>query len=104
MDFKNLNTFMHAAELQSFTRAGDRLGYSQSTISFQIKQLESELGFPLFERINHTISLTEQGKRLLSCAHKISEELENFHRDSSTPQELTGTVRLALADSLSVSL
>ena len=46
MDIKNLVTFIHVAELRSFTKAGDKLGYSQSTVSFQIRQLENELGVP----------------------------------------------------------
>ena len=43
MDIKNLNTLIHVAELGSFSRAGERLGYSQPTVSVQIKQLEEEL-------------------------------------------------------------
>ena len=43
MDLKNLTTFIHVAELGSFTKAGAALGCSQSTISFQIRQLEEEL-------------------------------------------------------------
>ena len=104
MDLKNLTTFVNVAELKSFTRAGEKLGYSQSTISFQIRQLENELGFPLFERINHTVTLTEHGARLLTCAHRISAELETFLRDGSTTGEIEGIVRLAMADSLCVSL
>ena len=40
MELRNLITFIHVAELGSFTKAAEQLGYSQSTISFQIKQLE----------------------------------------------------------------
>ncbi|MBQ5676877.1 MAG: LysR family transcriptional regulator, partial [Lachnospiraceae bacterium] len=65
MEIKNLDTFIQVAELSSFTKAADKLGYSQSTVSFQIKQLETELGAQLFERINHTVSLTERGKEIL---------------------------------------
>ena len=53
MDIKNLNTFILVSELNSFTKAAKKSGYSQSTISFQIKQLERELNSQLFERINH---------------------------------------------------
>ena len=65
MEIRNLMTFVHVAELNSFTKAARALDYSQSTVSFQIKQLEDELGCLLFERINHTISLTERGRELL---------------------------------------
>ena len=43
MELRNLVTFTHVAEQGSFTKAAEQLGYSQSTISFQIKQLEEEL-------------------------------------------------------------
>ena len=45
MDIKNLETFVMVNELKSFTQAAQRLGFTQSTVSFQIKQLENELGF-----------------------------------------------------------
>ena len=48
MELRNLITFTHVAELGSFTKAAEQLGYSQSTISFQIKQLEDELDCLLF--------------------------------------------------------
>ena len=100
MDIKNLTTFIHVAELRSFTKAAEKLGYSQSTISFQIKQLESELGFPLFERINHTVTLTDYGSKFLRSAQRIEELLENFVHQSTPEKEIQGHVRLALADSL----
>lgn len=104
MELKNLTTFINVAEQKSFTKAGDALGYSQSTISFQIKQIEEELGVPVFERINHTVSLTDTGERLLKCAHNISAELDGFFNAESSKKDLKGLVRLALADSLCVPL
>ena len=62
MDIKNLTTFIYVAELNSFTKAAEKLGFSQSTVSFQIRQLERELNSQLFERVNHTIALTEKGR------------------------------------------
>ena len=60
MEIRNLLTFVQVAEINSFTKAARVLGYSQSTVSFQIKQLETELGCLLFERINHTLTLTDK--------------------------------------------
>lgn len=100
MDIKNLITFIHVAELRSFTKAGDKLGYSQSTVSFQIRQLENELGVPLFERINRTVTLTNHGSRLLQSAYKINELLQAFEHDTAQETEIRGRVRLAMADSL----
>ena len=100
MDIKNLITFIHVAELRSFTKAGDKLGYSQSTVSFQIRQLENELGVPLFERINRTVTLTSHGSRLLQSAYKINEVLQEFEHETAAETEIRGTVRVAMADSL----
>ena len=71
MDVKNLETFVMVNELKSFTLAAGRLGYTQSTVSFQIKQLEKELSIPLFERIGHTVTLTNEGEKLLPLAQQI---------------------------------
>ena len=80
MDIKNLITFIHVAELNSFTKAASKLGYSQSTVSFQIKQLETELNSQLFERINHTVALTEKGREVLEYAHQISKLTQELGR------------------------
>ena len=100
MDIRSLTTFLYVSELNSFTRAGDALGYSQSTVSFQIKQLENELGVRLFERVNHTISLTDKGREVLQYAHRmirLSQDLETALKESG---RVSGHIRLAMADSL----
>ena len=103
MDTKNLTTFIYVAELRSFTKAADRLGFSQSTVSFQIKQLETELSCQLFERINHTVHLTEKGREVLEYAHQINRMTRKL-KDSMKEEASSGYIRLAMADSLCTSL
>lgn len=103
MDTKNLTTFIYVAELRSFTKAADRLGFSQSTVSFQIKQMENELGCQLFERINHTVQLTEKGREVLEYAHQINRMTREL-KDSMKEETASGYIRLAMADSLCTSL
>ncbi|MDO5539558.1 MAG: LysR family transcriptional regulator [Eubacteriales bacterium] len=100
MDIKNLVTFIYVAELNSFTKAAETLGYSQSTISFQIKQLESELNVQLFERIHHTIALTEKGREVLEYAHRISKLTRELEENMQDARVVKGHIRLATADSL----
>ena len=100
MELRNLITFIHVAELGSFTRAAEQLGYSQSTISFQIKQLEEELGCLLFERINHTVTLTEKGHELVSYAHKIRTLTEDFKETLTSDEEYRGTIHIVTPDSV----
>ncbi len=84
MDLKNLISFIQVAELSSFTRAARTLGYSQSTVSSHIRQLETELGSQLFERINHTVVLTQRGREILYYAQQITlltKEMEDSIRE-----------------------
>lgn len=100
MQLRNLITFIHVAELGSFTKAAELLGYSQSTISFQIKQLEEELECLLFERINHTITLTERGHELVSYAHRIRALTEEFKEKPNKGDQLAGHIHMVTPDSV----
>lgn len=104
MDLKNLMTFIYVAELASFTKAAEVRGYSQSTVSFQIKQLETELNAQLLERINHTVVLTERGKEVLKYAHQIHQLTQALENQMQEGQALSGHIRLAMAASLCDSL
>ncbi len=104
LDIKNLITFIHVAELSSFTKASKKLGFSQSTVSFQIKQLEEELNSQLFERINHTVVLTEKGREVLKYAHQISKMTQELRENMQNDTVITGHIRLGMADSLRDSL
>ena len=100
MELRNLNTFIQVVEFGSFTKAAEQLGYSQSTVSFQIKQLEEELGCLLFERINHTITLTERGKDLVAYAHQVQTLTEEFKENIDNEKELNGHIHVVTPDSI----
>ncbi len=100
MELRNLITFIHVAELGSFTKAAEQLGYSQSTVSFQIKQLEDELGCLLFERIKHTVALTERGHELAVYANKVRALTDEFKESLKTDEQLTGHIHIVTPDSV----
>lgn len=104
MELKNLNTFLQVAESGSFTRAGELLGYSQPTISVQIKQLETELGAKLFDRIGHTVRLTEKGREVLLHAQRICHMCQEMVQDMKHDNKPHGIIRLATADSMCAPL
>ena len=99
MELRNLITFIHVAELGSFTKAAEQIGYSQSTISFQIKQLEQELGCLLFERINHTVALTERGRELISYAHRVRTLTDEF-KENLGKEDYSGHIHIVTPDSV----
>ena len=102
MEIKNLNTFLHVAEFGSFSRAGEQLGYSQPTVSVQIRQLEEELGVRLFDRIGHAVRLTDQGRQILPYAQQVCRLCSQMSHEA--PQPAPTVVRLATADSLCAPL
>ena len=102
MELRNLNTFLRVAALRNFTRASQELGYSQSNVSAQIKQLEQELGHPLFDRIGRNVFLTSYGEALLPYARQVVStvlQMENFMKSEATLGG--GTLRVGMTDSLS---
>lgn len=100
MDLKSIETFIYVAEQNSFTKAAEKLGYTQSAVSFQIKQFEQSLGVILFERVNHKIKLTPKGKEILELAHKMMALSTDMKKTASTIGEISGNIRIAIADSL----
>lgn len=71
MEFRNIKTFLCIAEMNSFSKAAEKLGYSQSNVSFQIQQLEQELGVRLFERYGRSIQITQPGREFLFYANEM---------------------------------
>lgn len=71
MDWDKLRIFHAVAEAGSFTRAGDRLNLTQSSVSRQIGALEHSLGAKLFRRHARGLQLTEQGETLFRAAQDV---------------------------------
>ena len=74
MDIRQLKAFAAIAETRTFTAAALRLHVTQAAVSMQIRQLETEVGVPLFIRTPRRVVLTEAGERLLDRAHAILRE------------------------------
>ena len=73
MDFDQLHTFLEIVRLKSFSRAAQTCFRTQPAISAQIRQMEQELGTPLFERFGSRISLTTAGKIFAEYAQQLLE-------------------------------
>lgn len=88
-----LRTFIVAARLGSFAATAERIGLTQSAISAQIRRLELELGYALFERTGRSVSLSKSGQTALIRAEEI---LTQFERMREIPGEtsLHGTLRV----------
>lgn len=100
MDIRNLKTFIRVAELSNFTKAAQSLGYSQSAVTVQMQQLETELGLPLFDRIGKNIKLNQYGMNFVDYATAVIEAMEKAEAFSTEAQNMKGYIRFGVVDSI----
>ncbi len=100
MDIRNLRTFIRVAELNNFTKAAQSLGYSQSAVTVQMQQLETELGLPLFDRIGKNIKLNQYGLNFIDYAIRVIEAMEKAESFATEAQNMKGYIRFGIVDSI----
>src|SRR4051812_46679135 len=93
LEIKHLRLVQAVNETRSITRAGERLRLTQSAVSHQLKEIEDRLGAALFVRARRDLTLTAAGKRVLSSAAVVLEELRRAEEDIA---EISGSPRGAV--------
>jgi LysR family transcriptional activator of glutamate synthase operon len=81
LDLKRLELLLHVVETGSVTAAAEKVRYSASAVSQQVRRLEKEVGQPLFERQPRGMVPTEAGKVLAEHARRILRELDDAAAD-----------------------
>jgi DNA-binding transcriptional LysR family regulator len=97
LDLELLRSFVSVVDAGGFTRAGERVHRTQSTVSQQIKRLEDDVGQPLLNRNGKDVTLTEAGERMLSYARRLL-ALEEEARDVMARPGNEGAVRLGVPE------
>ena len=87
MELRHIRYFLAVANERNFTRAAARIGIGQPPLSQQIRDLETEIGAPLFHRVPHGAELTAAGEAFLQearpimvAAEKAKEAAQRAHR------------------------
>ncbi len=93
---RQLQIFVEAAETLSFARVAERLNLSPAGVSFQIKQIETQAGCAVFERIGKATRLTEAGTALLAYAQQVLQALADADRAMTALKGDGGRVTLGL--------
>ena len=101
MELRQLRIFCTAAEVLSFTKAGERLGYAQSNITEQVRLLESELKVKFFERLGRGIILTNEGEKFYESAKNILALCEEV-KHQFNPTEIAGVLNIGAAETICV--
>ena len=100
MEIRQLATFIRVAQFNSFSRAAESLGYSQSAVTVQIRQLEEELDTRLFDRMGKRIALTDTGERFFNHACEIMSQVNQARLSVTSTAELHGTLHIGTIESL----
>lgn len=100
MELRLLTTFLKVAQLQSFSKAAESLGYSQSAVTVQVQQLENELGVRLFDRIGKTVSITHYGQEFIPYARDVVSAAARAVSFTVQERDLTGTLRIGTIESI----
>jgi DNA-binding transcriptional LysR family regulator len=87
---RQLQVFVDAAQTLSFARVAQHLHLTPAGVSFQIKQIEAQSGFALFERVGRKATLTEAGRSLLGYAKQVLQALEDADQAMLALKGLTG--------------
>jgi DNA-binding transcriptional LysR family regulator len=98
---QQLRGFCYAARTKSISKAAEKMGLSQPSVSLQIKALERELGVQLFDRRGPRIELTHDGQRLLELARPLLESIDQLDDSFASLRESIerGTVNIAAGGS-----
>ena len=97
LDLELLRSFVSVVESGGFTRAGERVHRTQSTVSQQIKRLEEDVGQVLLHRDGKDVRPTEAGERLLSYARRLLTLAEEA-RDVLREPDSEGAIRLGIPE------
>lgn len=101
MDLKQLNTFRTIATIGSFNQTANLLDLAQSTVSDQIKSLETDLGVKLFNRDGKKISLTPAGELFLLYAQKMINLEEEIRTEIKECDEVHGSLSIRIPETIS---
>ncbi len=103
MESKKLEILMTAADLGSFTKASEVVGYTQSGLTHMMDALEREVGFPLLQRNHSGVQLTEQGARLMPAIREFLQANANLENQiRAIAEEKTEVIRIAAYASIAM--
>ncbi|MCM3782372.1 LysR family transcriptional regulator [Neobacillus mesonae] len=99
MELRHLITLKTIVEKDGFKKAAEHLGYAQSSVTTHIKELEAELGKPIFDRLGKKVVLTHFGQQFFPYALKI---IDLYTQALTTDDEPTGNLVLGISESLMI--
>lgn len=105
LTIKQLRAFVAVSQCESFVRAAQTLNLTPGAVSILVRDLEQEVGFPLFDRTTRSVSVSKQGREFLTSAHRA---LQGIHQAQAAAYDVRvrsqGIVQLAAPAIIASSL
>ncbi|SEA84039.1 LysR family transcriptional regulator [Paraburkholderia sartisoli] len=102
---RQLRVFIEVARLQSFSRAGDEIGLTQSAVSRCVRELEGEIGLKLIDRTTREVQLTDVGGNLVASVSRLLTDLDDALREiREIGQQRRGRVVVAASPTVACRL
>ncbi|MBL4933515.1 LysR family transcriptional regulator [Clostridium paridis] len=99
MDIRHFKTFKSIVEEGSFSKAAEKVGYTQSTVTSQIQQLEQALSIKIFEKIGRNMVLTPLGRELIPYTNELLDTIKKIE-SIGKHNDIKGELRIGIAESL----
>ena len=103
MNTKRLETFLAIVRCGSFVVASEQLAMTQAAVSQRIRELETELGFPVFDRTRRQAVLTPAGRSLIPYAEAVLSAVNDLRFALGSDARVSGTVRLGVTELVAVT-
>jgi DNA-binding transcriptional LysR family regulator len=103
MNIQQLETFISVSKCGSFSQAAKNLRSTTSTVSIRIKELETTIGAPLFERSKHGVRLTSVGRELCTFAAKAVAAFDDVRAIVGRKSAFSGIIRLGAGEMIAVT-
>lgn len=97
MDLQWLLTFDKIVQTGSFTQAGKELGFTQSTVTFQIRQLENELSVKLFDQIGRKKVLSDAGRAIIPDVHQVIRCMNHMKYSDCRNNIISGYLKIGIS-------
>ncbi|WP_185967274.1 LysR family transcriptional regulator [Legionella israelensis] len=99
ISLRQFQIFSKTAEVLSYTRAAELLHMTQPAVSMQIKLMEQELGFKLFDKKGRRIQLTPEGESVLVVSHECLSQLERLREFTGSVQTM-GSIKVSISSAI----
>lgn len=102
---RQLRAFLMVADLNSFTRAAEKIHLSQAALSLMIREFEDQIGFKVFDRSTRMVSLNAAGQKIYPTIHKSVMDLEDSIRAAANISKFKDNlVRVAATSVVSTNI